>query len=575
MNVFMLQDKVKYEVMYKAELDGYLGKFLNNRYLMRELIGKGGMGRVYLAEDAAKGGMPVAVKILSLSLDNQQMSQRFAREIFIGAQLGRKSKHIARVLSYGITEDKVPFYVMEYLQGTNLKAVIRSQSLSISKILDIIGQICMGLQCAHQGINLKGEIYPVLHRDIKPENIFILEDSKEGKSICQADNLSISMENPKSEIVKILDFGIAKFLTERAGMTLTESFIGSLPYCSPEHMEGRKLMDVRSDIYSLGVLMFEMLTGKHPFYMKENSFGSWYQAHKFQTPPKFKEINPDVQVPRELQELVMKCLAKEVKNRPQNVGKVLESLSRIKQQQDGDLFNTVNLKNTSKVQDYSLLSSSSCTQLVPVTSISEKVCFQKIWPSNKPNSLICFPHILQSAQGSIPTFWAMLPKKEIETFAKEINDTEFILKKQNLHPVLLWVTVLCDDKFNLTRWLSYFLDMKDAKGQKIVQALAKTGYYHLLLFALENPQKCEQVITLTLSANNRQILTDWLELSEQINPVLSLNESKHILRVQYEKMKPEIISRLVEIQKKQRVPFRELFDKTLSKFMKIMSRSII
>ncbi|PAX52595.1 serine/threonine protein kinase [Brunnivagina elsteri CCALA 953] len=549
--------------MHKAELDGYLGKFLNNRYLIRELIGKGGMGRVYLAEDAAKGGMPVAVKILSLSLDNQQISQRFAREIFIGAQLGRKSKHIARVLSYGITEDKVPFYVMEYLQGTNLKTVIRSKSLSISKILDIIYQICLGLQCAHQGINLKGEIYPVLHRDIKPENIFISEDSKETESICQ-------VENPKSEIVKILDFGIAKFLTERAGMTLTESFIGSLPYCSPEHMEGRKLMDVRSDIYSLGVLMFEMLTGKHPFYMKDNSFGNWYQAHKFQMPPKLKEVNPDVQIPRELQELVMKCLAKEVKNRPENVGKVLEVLGRIKQQQNGDFFNAATFKNTSNVQN-----SSSSTQLVPATLISEKICLQKTWPSNKPIALICFPHILQSTQGNIPTFWAMLPKKEIESFTKQINATEFIFQKKNLHPVLLWVTVLCDNKFNLTRWLSYFLDMKDAKSQKIVQTLAKTGYYHLLLFALENPQKCEQVVTLTLSASNRQILADWLELSEQINPVLSLNESKNILRVEYEKRKPGIINNLVEIQKKQRINFRELLDKTLSKFMRVMSRPII
>ncbi|NJR16794.1 MAG: serine/threonine protein kinase [Calothrix sp. CSU_2_0] len=558
----MLQDKVKNEVMQKAELDGYLGKFLNNRYLIRELIGRGGMGRVYLAEDAAKGGMAVAVKILSLSLDNQQMSQRFAREIFIGAQLGRKSKHITRVLSYGITEDKVPFYVMEYLQGTNLKTVIKSKSLNISKILDITYQICLGLQCAHQGINLKGEIYPVLHRDIKPENIFISEDA-----------LDSTVENPKSEIVKILDFGIAKFLTERAGMTLTESFIGSLPYCSPEHMEGRKLMDVRSDIYSLGVLMFEMLTGKHPFHMKDNSFGNWYQAHKFQTPPKFKEINPDVQIPRELQELVMKCLAKEVKNRPQNIGKILEALGRIKQQENGEFFHAATLKNTSKFLNHSALSSS--TQLVPITSISEQICLQKKWPSNKPNAPICFPYILQSTQGSIPTFWAMLPQKEIESFSKQINDTEFILQKKNLHPVLLWVTVLCNDKFNLTRWLSYFLDMKDAKGQKIVQALAKTGYYHLLLFALENPQKCQQVITLTLSANNLQVLTDWLESYEKIKPVLGLNESKNILRVQYEKLKPEIISHLVEIQKKQKMTFRELLARTLSKIMRIMSRPII
>ncbi|GAB1538448.1 hypothetical protein NUACC21_11100 [Scytonema sp. NUACC21] len=204
--------------MTKTDLDGYIGKFLNNRYLIRDAIGRGGMGKVYLAEDAAKDGMPVAVKILSLSLINQQMSQRFIREIFIGAQLGRKSKHIVRVLNYGIIDNKVPFYVMEYLQGKNLKEVLKNQKLTIPEFLDFCYQICLGLQCAHQGVSYKGDIYPVIHRDIKPENIFISEDAKSGL------------------IVKILDFGIAKFLTERSAMTLTDSFIGSLPYCSPEHM---------------------------------------------------------------------------------------------------------------------------------------------------------------------------------------------------------------------------------------------------------------------------------------------------------------------------------------------------
>ncbi|MEA5573141.1 serine/threonine-protein kinase [Calothrix sp. UHCC 0171] len=572
MTVCNWQDTVKNEVMQKADLDDYLGKFLNNRYLIRELIGKGGMGKVYLAEDAAKGGIPVAVKILSLSLANQQMSQRFAREIFIGAQLGRKSKHIARVLSYGITEDKIPFYVMEYLQGTNLKTVIKSQSLNLSKILEIIHQICLGLQCAHEGIKFKGEIYPVLHRDIKPENIFILEDTKQGESHKSAASIS-------GEIVKILDFGIAKFLTERAGMTLTESFIGSLPYCSPEHMEGRKLVDVRSDIYSLGVLMFEMLTGKHPFNMKDNSFGNWYQAHRFQVPPKFQEVNPNIHIPRELQELVMKCLAKEVKNRPQNIEKVLETLEKIKQQQNGQFLKTVSskVKNISHIPNNisKNISNTSSVQLVPITSISEKICLQKIWPANKPKALICFPNIMHSTHGNIPTLWAMLPKKEIDSFAKQINTSEFIVPKNNLHPLLLWINVLSDDKLNLTRWLSYFLDMKDANGQKILQALANTGYYHILLFAIENSQKCEKVITLNLSASQRQTLNDWLESCEKINPVAPLHESKNILRIQYEKMKPEIISRLVAIEKQQRITLRELLDKTFSKVLSFMSRPII
>ncbi len=541
----MLQDKLKNQVMHKTELDDYIGKFLNNRYLIRELIGRGGMGRVYLAEDAAKAGMPVAVKILSLSLDNQQMSQRFAREIFIGAQLGRKNKHIARVLSYGVTEDKIPFYVMEYLQGRNLKTAIKSKSLTISEFSEITYQICLGLECAHQGITLKDEVYPVLHRDIKPENIFIIEDAKQ------------------ESIVKILDFGIAKFLTERAGMTLTESFIGSLPYCSPEHMEGRKLIDVRSDIYSLGVMMYEMLTGKHPFYMKSNSFGNWYQAHRFQAPPTFKEVIPEVHIPKGLEELVMSCLAKEVKNRPQNMRKILDALDNIQRQQNGELLTADRVAaNTSGVQ------------LVPATSISEKACLQKIWPRNKPKALICFPNLLQTTQGTVPTLWAMLPKKEIDKFDKQIHNIEFVYQ-DNLYPIILWVNLLCDRKLDLNRWLSYFLDMKDIRGQKILQALASTGYYHLLFFSLEEPDKCQKVITLTLSAKQRQQLLDWMAQSEKINPDISPNKTKNILRLKYEKLKPEIISKITERQKSDSMSFREWLHKAFTRAFNLISRPIV
>jgi eukaryotic-like serine/threonine-protein kinase len=544
MNTSMLSD-IQNEVMHKAELDAYVGKFLNNRYLIRDLIGKGGMGRVYLAEDAAKGGMPVAVKILSLSLDNQQISQRFGREIFIGAQLGRKSKHIARVLSYGVTDDKIPFYVMEYLQGKNIKAIIKSNTLNLSKSLEIIYQICLGLQCAHQGISLKGEIYPVLHRDIKPENIFIAEDAKHGN------------------IVKILDFGIAKFLTERAGMTLTESFIGSLPYCSPEHMEGRKLVDVRSDIYSLGVLMYEMLTGQHPFAIKSNSFGDWYQAHKFQIPPAFKEINPSLRIPRELQELVMSCLAKEVKGRPEDMGKVLITLERIQQLENGEVLNSTSHTNQDAAN----------RQLVPVTSISEKICLQKTWPQNKPKALICFPNLIQSTQGSIPTLWAMLPKKEIDSLVKEINNTEFIFQR-DLYPLLLWVTTLCDIKFDLTRWLSYFFDMKDSKSQKILQALINTGYYHLLFFSLENPVKCQKVVTLSLSPNQRQQLIDCLEMVEKTTSIIELDKSKNLLRLHLEKKKPEIIAKLLETHRSTKIGWREQFTQAISRFSRAISRPV-
>jgi eukaryotic-like serine/threonine-protein kinase len=543
----MLQAPVNNLVMAKIDLDEYIGKFLNNRYLIRELIGRGGMGRVYLAEDTAKGGLPVALKILSLSLANQQMSQRFAREIFIGAQLGRKSKHIIKVLSYGLTDEKIPFYVMEYLHGKNLKQLINSSSLDISESIKIISQICLGLQCAHQGINLKGEIYPVLHRDIKPENIFITEDAKLGK------------------IVKILDFGIAKFLTERAGMTLTEAFIGSLPYCSPEHMEGRKLVDVRSDIYSLGIIMYEILTGSHPFELTTNSFGNWYQAHRFQTPPDFTEIAPQLQVPEGLQRLVLSCLAKDVKNRPHNLRVILDRLEDIQKHINGEVTNIANSP--------SHISQSSALQLVPATSVTEKICLQKNWPRNKPVSPICFPHLLQTNQGSIPTLWAMLPKAEISKLSKQINCTEFIYQP-SLYPIILWVTALCDNDFDLTRWLSYFLDLQDSKSQKIAQSLVSNGYYHLLFFALEEPANCQDVMTIMLTAYQRQALIDWLEQSEKSKSLIALDDSKAILKAHYEKIKPEIISAIAENQKALKTGMKQWFKKILSKTFRALSRPV-
>ncbi|MEH2107475.1 serine/threonine protein kinase [Nostoc sp.] len=540
----MQENKIENMVGQKAELDDYIGQFLNNRYLIRDLIGKGGMGRVYLAEDTAKGGMPIAVKILSLSLANQQMSQRFAREIFIGAQLGRKSKHIVRILSYGVTEDKTPFYVMEYLQGKNLKQILKIKPLTISSFLHICNQICLGLQCAHQGISLKGEIYPIVHRDIKPENIFITEDNKQG------------------EIVKILDFGIAKFLTERSGMTLTDSFIGSLPYCSPEHMEGRKLLDVRSDIYSLGVLMFEMLAGKHPFQTKSNSFGTWYQAHRFQMPPTVEEVNPQVKIPQILEKILMSCLAKEVSDRPQNINQILEDLEKVKIQ-----LSDVIPSNSSEIIKLSFP-----VQLVPATLLSEKECLQKTWPKNKPIAPIGFPHLIHTPQRPIPTFWAMLPKQEIIKFLDKIHSTEFI-SKMDVYPMLLWVTVLYDAQLTMTKWLPYFLDLKDNKGQNIARSLVEVGYYHLLFFPLEDPTRCSHVTTLNLTANQRQQLVDWLDMSQQSNELILPNQAKNILKTEYEKLKLDILRKLAAHQKAEKEGLKNWMDKFLEIFFKLLSRS--
>ncbi|TAF10974.1 MAG: serine/threonine protein kinase [Nostocales cyanobacterium] len=495
---------------YKTTSDIYIGKLINNRYLIRDLLGAGGMGRVYLAEDVAKNCMLVAVKMLCLNIVNKNLADRFGREIFIGAQLGKKSPHITRVFTYGITNERVPFYVMEYLSGKNIKQILKIETLTISRFLTICQQICLGLHCAHQGVTLNGKVYPIIHRDIKPENIFISNNGK------------------RNEIVKILDFGIAKFLTESSGMTMTESFIGSLPYSSPEHMQGHKILDVRSDIYSLGVLMFEMLTGKHPFYTTSHSFSTWCKLHCIQAPPTFEEVNPHVQIPQELQQLVMRCLAKDVTDRPQNIKEILDNLVKIQTQLEQD-----NSKDEDKSQ------SGNNVKLVPLTSVSEKECWQKEWPKNKPIALICFPHLLHTTKGNIPTLWAMLPQAEILKFKENTHTTEFISKIEN-YPMVLWVTILYNETSHLLRWLSYYLDIKDNREEKILRNLAAIGYYHLLFFAREEPHKCHHVVTFILTAKQRQYLSDAINSTQTSTKINSASQAKILLKIEYEKLKSEV-----------------------------------
>jgi eukaryotic-like serine/threonine-protein kinase len=256
--------------------DPRIGQLLSNRYQLIKLIGRGAMGQVYMAEDVLLGGVIVAVKFLSQTLLTRKMRDRFRSEARTCALLSTKSMHIVRVMDYGVDDQEVPYYVMEYLEGNSLSEVISAQNLPLPRFLSLARQICAGLQCAHQGITIEGTTYPIIHRDIKPSNILVTQDPGFG------------------ELVKILDFGISKLL--QADESQTSSYMGTLAYSSPEQMEGREL-DSRSDIYSLGVLFYEMLSGKMPLQADTHSFGSWYKTHHFQPPQKFEIANPAAKVP--------------------------------------------------------------------------------------------------------------------------------------------------------------------------------------------------------------------------------------------------------------------------------------
>jgi eukaryotic-like serine/threonine-protein kinase len=290
-----------------------------NRYRMEERLGGGGMGDVFLATDT-RLGKPVAIKLLRESLaiaEDLDFKERFERECAICAAL--KSPHIVQVSDYGVTSEGYPFYVMEYLQGQPLDQLLTNQPrLSVARTCNIITQVCAGLQLAHEGVVLwSGEVasserIKVIHRDLKPANIFLVPSAL-------------------GEFAKVIDFGIAKIHSLQAEFTsATSVFLGTCHYASPEQFDIRRDVDERSDIYSLGVILYEMLTGIDPFGFdfrtKRVSNDAWLTAHATR-PVQPLQSQPDCgPISAELEAVVMRCLEKSPGDRFASVAALSEAL---------------------------------------------------------------------------------------------------------------------------------------------------------------------------------------------------------------------------------------------------------
>ncbi|BAT55031.1 serine/threonine kinase [Nostoc sp. NIES-3756] len=482
---------------------------LANRYQLQKLIGTGGMGEVFLATDVLLGGTPVAIKFLTQTLCDPKIQKDFAREALMSAALSQKSLHIVRAYDYGVSDTGKPFYVMEYLDGKSLKDLI---PLPLPKFVHLARQICLGLHCAHQGIQIEGKVYALVHRDIKPANILVIPDPILG------------------QLVKILDFGIAKFINYAATISTNRGFHGTLPYCSPEQLEGENL-DSRSDIYSLGVIMFEMLTGAKPWQPETDLFGAWYKAHHFEKPKAIADVKPDLKISPQLNNLIMACLEKKASDRPQNVGEILQIIDSLETSHCAKPITKLSSQLTPKL-----------TLVSELIASLEKQSKQLTWPQDKPIQEIVFPQQIDINQKNLATVWLMLPKREIQlrVNCKVYNRFVFVTSP---HPMLLWVTLLYNQKLE-PKWLPCYLDMQNSSNRQLIISLLKNENYPLICFTLEAPHSCIQILSSEIEPSQRQKLQIWVEQSQKLPPASQLHASKSLLKQQYKQIQSQMLQHL-------------------------------
>jgi eukaryotic-like serine/threonine-protein kinase len=304
--------------------DSWIGRSIGdaNRYRLEQRLGGGGMGEVFIATDT-RLGKPVALKLLKESLaiiEDTDLRERFERECSICAAL--KSSHIIQVTDYGVTSEGYPFYVMEYLQGQTLGEVLAVQPrLPVDRTCNIMTQVCAGLQLAHEGVVLwsaetgSSERIKVIHRDLKPANLMLIPSAL-------------------GELVKIIDFGIAKIRSlKNEAANATTMFLGTCHYASPEQFNMVGNVDERADIYSLGVMLYEMLTGVDPFGLnfrhQRVSNDAWFTAHLRKAPLSLRSQPDCDHIPTDLEAIVIRCLEKRAVDRFSSVAELSEALQAV------------------------------------------------------------------------------------------------------------------------------------------------------------------------------------------------------------------------------------------------------
>ncbi|MBE9222208.1 serine/threonine protein kinase [Cyanobacterium stanieri LEGE 03274] len=486
---------------------------LVQRYQLLEIVGTGAMGKVYRAKDTVSRQNTVAVKILAKALDDMKMIDRFQQEATISALLSEMCPNIVRVSDYGIDQNKIPFYVMELLEGENLADFIEFHEISLETFFHLTRQICFALETAHNGIIFLGKVCPVIHRDLKPTNVFVV-DGDDGR-----------------EKIKVLDFGIAK-LSQEDSQHREEEFAGTPRYASPEQLQGNDV-DNRADIYSLGIIMYEMLAKKLPWELEHNSVGEWYKAH-VEIPP--NDLPSALDIPRELRELVMQCLKKIPRLRPQNVGEIRQRLELIARKN----FNLGNFSESNSSQTTYLFTNTNKDK----KQNKDSFLLNTLWPKNKPQQKIVFPRVTKFNDEQILTLCTMLDGDDIEERMENVRYNRFIFQSYP-HPMILWLSILYSPELG-ARWLPCYLDLKTNMGQQIADLLSDSKKYYLLFFPLNESNRCVNFLPFKIMLKQRTNIKQWVSVSKMLNIADKRQAmvSKKKLQSDLESMKGDILKEL-------------------------------
>ncbi len=285
--------------LFSRVKDPLIGTMMAGKYEILDVLGDGGMGVVYKAHDSLMD-RAVAIKILHAQLVSDSMSvKRFQQESKAASRL--RHPHVITTFDFGISPTGQPYIVMDFLDGEPLSEVIkRDGNVAVERGIRILSQTCDALDHAHkQG---------VIHRDLKPSNIVL----------CKFDG--------QSDFVRVVDFGVAKLIGgNQEGQRLTQAgeVCGSPVYMSPEQCVGADL-DRRSDIYSMGIVIYETLTGRLPIVGK--TMVDTMTKHISEIPPRFNAVRPDLYIPERLESVVFKALAKDPANRHQSMEELMTDL---------------------------------------------------------------------------------------------------------------------------------------------------------------------------------------------------------------------------------------------------------